>query len=109
MKKKIIPGILAIIVALAGFTGYKLFNPSVSNKQDAYFYIKTGDGLATVKESLIAGQFIKGNNFDIVCKLLKYKKPKPGRYKLKDGMSLYKLVKLLRSGNQAEVKMVINK
>ena len=109
MRKKLILGILAVLVAIAGFIGYKLFKPAVSNKQDSYFYIKTGDNVNTVKKNLVSGQFISGSNFDIVAKFLKYKNAKPGRYKLKDGISLYKLIKLLRSGNQSEVKMVINK
>ena len=66
MKKKVILVMLAIIVAIAGFTGYSLFKPYVSNKQDAYFYIKTGDELEAVKENLISGEFIKGNNFALV-------------------------------------------
>ena len=81
----------------------------MSNKQGSYFYIKTGDDVATVKQNLVTGQFIQGSNFDLICKLLKYKKTKPGRYKLKDGMSLYTLVKILRSGGQQDVKLVINK
>jgi UPF0755 protein len=109
MKKKIILGILAILVAAGGFIGYKLFKPAVSNKQDSYFYIKTGDDVNTVKQNLVSEKFISGSNFDMVAKLLKYKNAKPGRYKLKDGMSLFKLIKLLRSGNQVEIKMVINK
>ena len=109
MKKKIILGILAVLVAIAGFFAYKLFAPAVSNKKDTYFYIKTGENVAGVKKALVDSQYITGSNFDLVCKLLKYKQAKPGRYKLKDGMSLYNLIKLLRSGNQAEVKMVINK
>ena len=109
MKKKILLLAGAIIVSIAGFWGYKLFKPAVSNKPEAFFYIKTGDDLTTVKESLIAGNFIKGADFEIACKLLKYKTPKPGRYKLKNGISLFTLVKSLRSGIQAEVKVVINK
>ena len=109
MKKKILLLAGAIIVCIAGFLAYKLFIPAVSNKSEAYFYINTGDNLTTVKESLMAGQFINGTNFEMVCNLLKYKNPKPGRYKLKDGISLYNLVKLLRSGVLAEVKVVINK
>jgi UPF0755 protein len=109
MKKKIILGILAATLAIAGFIGYKVFSPAVSNKQDAYFYIHTGDDFAVVKKRLVEERFIGGGNFELVSKALRYKHPKPGRYKLKDGMSLFKLVKLLRSGNQAEVKMVINK
>ncbi len=109
MKKKILLLVAAIFVSIAGFLGYKLFKPSFSNKSEAYFYIKTGDDLGIVRDNLIAGQFINGVNFEMACKLLKYKTPKPGRYKLKDGISIYKLVKSLRSGTQAEVKMVINK
>ncbi len=109
MKKKIILGVLAVIVIAGGFIGYKFFKPAVHNKQGTYFYIKTGDDVPVVKENLASQKFISGNDFNLIAKLLKYKKAKPGRYKLPDGISLYKLVKLLRSGNQAEVKMVINK
>lgn len=109
MKKKIILGILAVIAAAAGFIGYKLLKPSVHNKQGTYFYIRTGEDLATVKENLVYQQYIGGSNFDLACKLLRFKKAKPGRYKFTDGMSLYKLVKMLRSGNQTEVKLVIIK
>ncbi len=107
--KKIIIGIIIILVAIGGFFGYKFLSPEVANKQDRYFYIQTGDDVARVKEKLVYEQFISGDGFDMVSKLLKYKKAKPGRYQLKDGMSLYKLIKLLRSGKQAEVKMVIIK
>ena len=109
MKKKIIPGILAVIIFIACFIGYKLLKPAVHNKQNTHFYIKSGDDLASVKENLVYQQYIGGSNFDLACKLLKFKKVKPGRYKLTDGMSLYKLVKMLRSGTQAEVRIVINK
>lgn len=109
MKKKIILGTLALLVAIAGFFAYKLFTPAVSNKKGKYFYIKTGENVAAVKKNLVDSQYISGSNFEIVCKLLKYKQARPGRYKLKDGMSLYKLVKVLRSGQQPDVKMVINK
>lgn len=107
--KKFILGILVIILVAAGFFSYKIFKPSVSNKQDTYFYIRTGEDLAAVKEKLVSEKYISGNNFDLTCKILRFKKSKPGRYKLKDGMSLFKLVKMLRSGNQSEVKMVITK
>ncbi len=107
--KKIIIGIIILLVAIGGYFGYKFLSPEVSNKQDTYFYIHTGDDVATVKEKLVYQKYISGDGFDMISKLLKYKKAKPGRYKLKDGLSLYKLVKALRSGEQAEVKMVIIK
>jgi UPF0755 protein len=109
MKKKIILTILLLLIIVAGLFAYKIFSPAVSNKQDSYFYIKSGQDLSTVKEQLVYQQYISGSNFDLVARILKFKNPKPGRYKLKDGMNLYQLVKQLRSGIQSEVKVVINK
>lgn len=109
MLKKIL-FISALLIALvAGFFLYKFMRPAVHNKQNTYFYINTGDDIATVKEKLIHQQFIDGSGFDLVSKILKYKTVKPGRYKLADGMSLYKLIRLLRAGNQSPVKLVITK
>ena len=109
MKRKILFIIISAILLIVVVFAYKLFRPVVSNKQDSYFYIKTGDAAADVKNNLIQQRYINGSGYDLFCKLLKYKKPKPGRYKLKDGISLYHLIKLLRSGKQVEVKMIINK
>lgn len=100
---------LLVVLAVGIFLGYKLFTPAVHNKENAYFYIKDGDDIASVKENLVYQQFIGGNGFDLATKLLKFKKVKPGRYKLKDGMSIYQLIKLLRSGEQSPVKVVITK
>lgn len=109
MKKKILFGIILVLVPFAVFFGSLFFKPAVSNKQGRYFYINTGDDVNGVKEKLVEQGFIKGKGFDLIARLLKYKKSKPGRYKLKDRSSLYNLVRQLRSGNQAMVKLVIIK
>jgi UPF0755 protein len=109
MRKKIILSILFIAAVAAGFVGYKLFSSAVSNKQNTFFYIQSGDDLKKVKQDLIDKKFISGSGFDLACKLLRYKNAKPGRYKLKDGASLYKLVRMLRSGDQDLVKITIVK
>ncbi|HRF20412.1 MAG TPA: endolytic transglycosylase MltG [Chitinophagaceae bacterium] len=109
MRKKIIFGMLLLILAVGSFLGYKLFTPAVHNKDNAYFYIKDGDDVASVKETLVYQQFIGGSGFDLAARLLKFKKARSGRYKLKDGMSMYQLIKLLRSGEQSPVKVVITK
>lgn len=109
MKKRILFAIFLILIIIAGFFAWKIFGPGVANPQSKYFYIHTGDDLATVKENLILEKMISGNQFDLVSKILKYKNPKPGRYTVKDGTSLFKLVRLLRSGNQSLVKVVIIK
>ncbi|MBC7875161.1 MAG: endolytic transglycosylase MltG [Ferruginibacter sp.] len=109
MKKKLIIGIILVLLGIGGFISYKLFSPALANKQGTWFYITTGEDLAGVKNKLVEQHHLRGSGFDWACKILKFKKIKPGRYKLKDGMSAYQLVKMLRSGNQVEVKMVINK
>jgi UPF0755 protein len=109
MKKKIVLAVLGIILTTGGYLSYKLFRPAVTNKESLYFYIREGETLSGVKEELIYRQFIGGSGFDLASKLLRFSKPRPGRYLLKDGMSVFKLVRLLRSGEQAMVKMVINK
>ena len=40
---------------------------------------------------------------------MKYKTVKPGRYEIKKGTNLYNLVKMLRNGQQSQVKLVITK
>jgi UPF0755 protein len=109
MKKKLIIGIILVLLAVGGFILYKLFSPAVSNKQDTWFYISTGEDLTGVRNKLVEQHHLRSDGFDWASRILKFKKVKPGRYKLKDGMNAYELVKMLRSGNQAEVKMVINK
>jgi len=109
MKKKIIIGLFILFAAVAGYLGFQLLQTSVSNPKKEYFYVHTGDNLDSVKSNLIKQFSIKQNGFDFACKILRFKKPKPGRYKLPDGMSNLKLVRLLRSGNQELVKMTINK
>lgn len=109
MRKKIIFSILFIAAVAAGFIGYKLFSSAVSNKQNTFFYIQSGDDLKKVKQDLINKKLISGSGFDLASKLLRFKNPRPGRYKLKDGASLYKLVGMLRSGDQDLVKITIVK
>lgn len=109
MLKKILLGTLTLIILAASFFLYKFLKPAVDNKQEKYFYIHTGDNPATVKKNLIDQQFISGSSFDLVSRILKFNTVKPGRYKLPDGMSLLKLVRKLRAGDQSFVKMVIVK
>lgn len=108
--KKIILILLAIGLMVGGYVAWKIFGPAVSITEQTYFYIKSGDNLGTVKENLVYQQIIPdGSWFDRVAKALKFKKVKPGRYKLQNRMSLFKLVRLLRSGNHTPVNFVITK
>lgn len=110
MIKKIIVGIILLLLAAGGFSAWKLFGPATSTPGGEFFYIKTGSTYTHVKEELVSKKFIpSGQWFDLASKILRYKTIKAGRYKIKKGMSLVKLVKMLRAGNQSQVNFVITK
>jgi UPF0755 protein len=108
MRKKIILSVLAVLVLIAGFIGYKLYKPAIHNKENKYIYIQPNDDFTNVKNELKKmGSSTSG--FDLACKILRCKAPKPGRYKFKAGTSIFKVVRMLRNGDQDLVKLVINK
>jgi UPF0755 protein len=110
MKRKIIFGILAIIIFAVAFVGYKFYGSAVSTPSGEIFYIKTGSTYADVRESLISQRYISdGFWFDKAAQLLKYNSVKPGRYKITKGMSLMTLIRMLRSGDQKPLSFGITK
>ncbi|MEO7924931.1 MAG: endolytic transglycosylase MltG [Chitinophagaceae bacterium] len=110
MKKKIIAGIFLVLLLTGGFIGWKLLGPAISTPNGEFFYIKTGADYAGVKRELIDKKYISSSTwFDLASKLLRYKTIKPGRYKFSKDMSIFKLVRMLRSGNQTQVNFVITK
>lgn len=110
MKKKIIAGIILIVFVIIGFIAFKVFGPAANAPANKYFYIKTDATIEQVKEDLVQQKIISGTSWlNRVAGCLKYQSVKPGRYEIKDGTSLYKLVKMLKNGQQAPVKMVIIK
>ena len=111
MKKKIIYGILLIALLIGGYAAWQIFGPTVSAPEKKYFYIKTGTTYSDVRQSLIDEKIIRNTTFfDLVSKQLKYPRlVKAGRYQVKNGSSIYSLLRMLRSGNQTPVNLVINK
>ena len=111
MIKKIIYSLLLIILAGGGFIGWKVFGPTINAPEKKYFYIKTGDNYQEVKADLHDLKIIPGKFwFNQIAKKLNYPKAvKAGRYEIKNGMSLFSLIRMLRSGNQVPVNLVINK
>ena len=110
MIKKIFLYTIISILFITAFLTYKVFGPSVKATGTPYLFIKTGSGMSDVKKELINKNFISSTTwFNQVSNLLKYKNVKPGRYKIPDGMSVYKLVRMLRNGFQTPVNLVITK
>jgi len=109
--KKIFLLLFALIVLLGAFIAWKIFGPSVITPEGKFFYIKTGETYPALKEDLHSKGIIKTPVwFDMVAQNLDYKNAvKPGKYEIKKGMSLFELVRMLRSGRQTPVNFVITK
>ena len=109
-KKKILFGLFAIIIFLIAFIASKFFGAAVSTTAGEFFYVKTGSTYKDVRDELISKKYISGGYwFDWTSRILKYENVRPGRYKLKKGMSLVKLVRMFRSGDQSLLSFVITK
>lgn len=110
-KRKYITYIFILLVVAVGYVGWTLFGTTINEPAEKFFYIHTGSSYQSVKDSLIKKKIISGTFwFDRIAKYLDYDKAiKPGKYKINHGMSLIKLVRMLRSGNQSPVNLVIIK
>ena len=110
MKKKIIFGVVAILLSLAGFIAWKFFGQSVQVPQGKYFFIRTGETLDQVKTNLAEKEIIGGTAwFNRAADMIGYKAVKPGRYEVSEGMNLVNLVRMLKNGRHSPVNFVITK
>lgn len=110
-RKKIILGIIAVLLAAGGFVAWQFLGPATKAPAGKYLFIKTGSTYDTVKQQLLDEQIIgSAFYFDFLAKRLNYPEAvKAGRYEIKDGMSLLSLIRMLRGGRQSEVSFTIKK
>lgn len=108
-KKFIIALVLIIVVAL-GITCviYYLnyFGPNVTDKEE-YLYIHTGATYADVYDTIKTKHMVKDTaTFSWAAQNMKYiTRVKPGKYRLKPGMSNRALINMLASGTQEPVTL----
>ena len=104
--------ILLALFALAVFAVWRLFgsNTDFEEKRKS-FYIKTGSSFDDVVAGLDKQRILKNTGtFKLVAKQLDYEeKVKPGKYVIEKGSSIFDIVRILRSGRQTAVNLVINK
>ena len=110
-KRKYIGYFFILLILLAAYFGWVLFGPTINEPDGKYFYINTGSSYQSVKDSLSEKKIIPGTFwFDKVAGFLNYdKRVKAGKYRITEGMSLINMVRMLRSGNQSAVNLVITK
>lgn len=111
MKKRLILLFFTIIILTGGYIAWQVFGPTINVPQGNFFYIRTGATYTDVKDSLTNKNIITHPGiFDRVSKYFSYDQlVKPGKYKISEGMSLISLIRMLRSGRQTPVNLVINK
>jgi len=105
-------GVLLILATLAAFTALKIFGPNTDGfREGDFLYIRTGSTYADVKKTLEEQGFVKDiASFDFLARQAKYPSMvKAGKYRIAPGMSNYHIIRMLRSGRQEPVKLVINK
>lgn len=101
--------ILLGIAAIAGYFAWSIFlKPNVpATLADPYLKIPTGSKLEDVVKLLSDGGYVKDpNSFKMMANRMSYG-GRAGRFKITPGMSSYQLVKHLRSGQQAPVRIVL--
>lgn len=113
-KKKSRSGLyVALIILVIGLFGvYKVFGPNTGSfTQGEYLYLHTGSDYEKLKAELLAGGFVSDMvSFDLLAKQAKIPEHiHPGKYKIKSGMSNYNMIRMLRSGRQTAVRIVINR
>jgi UPF0755 protein len=101
-----------IVLAIALIAAWWLFAPNTGSLSSGeYLFIHTGSNYDAVREALKEGGFVRdGNGFDLLARQAGYpKNVHPGRYHITKGMSNWSIVRLLRSGRQTPVRLVVGK
>lgn len=113
--KKPLAIVLVILTCLGGASAWELYSIIYGSnvgldKDKVYFLIPTGSTFQEVSNALVEQGYIDSQaTFDLVSEHKKYKlNVRPGRYRLKDGMSNNELVNLLRAGLQEPVIVTFN-
>lgn len=109
--KKIILIFLVVLLIAAGFVAWLFLGPDTAfDEKTKYLYIRTNAATRTaVLDSLKKNDIIKSvNAFEWLADQRDYwKNIKPGRYEIKKGSSVMDVLRKLRNGQQAEVKLTI--
>lgn len=109
---KLLLALILLFIAIGGFLFFEMFGPNTrSFTKDEYLYIRTGATYEDVLESLKDEKLVRDMaGFKFVATTLKLSQNiHAGRYRIKRGMSNYNIVRMLRSGRQEPLKLVINR
>ncbi|GAC1425701.1 MAG: endolytic transglycosylase MltG [Chitinophagaceae bacterium] len=110
--KKTVRIIFIALLVVTGWFAWKFFGPATAFEgKNYYLHIKTGSTYRDVLATLQKDQVLTNPGlFDRVAGRFSYpQKVKAGRYKIKKGMNLINIVRMLKNGQQDPVNLVITK
>jgi UPF0755 protein len=110
--KKILLYVFLLLVVSGAFFAWRIFGSNTAFiEPKKSFYIKTGSNFGEVIDELRQQDILKNpGTFKWIARQIKYNKNiKPGRYIIEKGASIYTVAKILKSGRQVPVNLVINK
>lgn len=111
--KKAIGWIALIILIISGVSAWLVFGSNTPfSEAQRYFIVEQGKTdrtsvLEALKKNGVVSQTIGLSMLGTVSTV--WPKIKPGKYEVKKGQSAFDIVRMLRNGKQAELKLVINK
>lgn len=99
---------ISLLASIGVYTQIFASNTAFSDSSKL-LYIPSGFSQEQLNQRLSEQGFLKSSrSFELVARLKKFETPKPGRYRIKAGMSNNEMVNLLRSGNQEPVSIRID-
>jgi len=100
---------IAAIIAYSFYTKIYTSNTRIENGKTFYLYIPTSANFTDIVDSLTKHNIlINKDNFIWLAEKKNYKKIRPGRYEITDGMSNNQLINMLRAGLQKPLKLTFN-
>ena len=113
-KKKSKLGLYVVLVILAAglLLLFKVFGPNTGSfTHGEFLYVRTGSDYERLKSALEQGGFVSDMlSFDLLARQAKIPEHvHAGKYRIKQGMSNFNMIRMLRSGRQTPVKLVINR
>jgi UPF0755 protein len=109
-KVRIIIAFVILVFLILGVTFFnyylRYFGPNVTKKEE-YLYVKTGSSFNDVYKTIQAKEMVNDTlSFKETAMDMDYPQVvKPGKYRLKGGMSNRRLINMLKAGNQEPVNL----
>lgn len=108
--KKITTIAITALLAIGVFLLFQFVGPAAKKPEKEFLFVKTGSDVNSLKQQLLSEKVLRSLTwFNLAEKFLKIHQLKPGKYEIRDGMSVLSLVRMLRNGRQTPVNFVVTK